>query len=89
MEQLGTRWKDYRESLQFSIFRKKMSRKFRFHQNRARIMFPLHEGQYTFLVISRSLLLRLGNISGKSCGENQNKHLMFKLFFSKIVPFMS
>jgi len=29
----------------------------------------LHEDQYTFLIISRSVLLRTTNISDKSCGE--------------------
>jgi len=34
----------------------------------------------------RSFLLRMRNVSDKSCRENQNKHFMFNnFFFSKIV----
>jgi hypothetical protein len=39
----------------------------------------LHEDQYTFLIISRSVLLRMRNVSDKSCRENQNTN--FKLIF--------
>ena len=36
----------------------------------------LHEDQYTFLIISRSVLLRKRNVSDKSFRENQNTHVM-------------
>jgi len=48
----------------------------------------LHEDQHTFLIISRSVLFRMRNVSDKSCRENQNTHFVFCNFFSKIVPFM-
>jgi len=48
----------------------------------------LHEDQYTFLIISRSVLLRMRNISDKSCRENQNIHFVFGNFPAKIVPFI-
>jgi len=51
-------------------------------------MGTLHEDQYTFLIISRSFLLRMRNVSDKICRENQNTHLVFSNFFPKIVPFM-
>ena len=42
----------------------------------------LHKGQYTFLIISRSIRPGMRNVSGKSCRENQNTHLIFnKVFF--------
>ena len=42
-----------------------------------RIEGTLHEDQYIFLIISRSLVLRMRNIS-----ENQSMHFMFnKVFF--------
>jgi len=41
----------------------------------------LHEDQHTFLIISCSLLLRMKNVSDKSCKENQNTHCMFSNFF--------
>ena len=46
----------------------------------------LHEDQYTFTIISRSVLLRMKHVSYKRCRENQNTHFL-KNFFSKIVLF--
>jgi hypothetical protein len=40
------------------------------------------------MIISRSFLLRMRNVSDKSCRENQNTHFMFKVFFPKILLFM-
>jgi len=37
---------------------------------------------------SRSVLLRMRNVSDKSCRENQNTHFVFSNFLPKIVPFM-
>jgi len=37
-----------------------------------RITGTLQEDQYTFMIISRSLLLRIGNISDKTFREYQN-----------------
>ena len=48
----------------------------------------LHEGQYTFLIISHSILLRMGNISGKNCREPQTHILCSITFFPKIVSFI-
>jgi len=39
------------------------------------MMGTLHEDQYTFLIISRSFLLRMRNISDKSCRESQKTYL--------------
>ena len=50
-------------------------------------MGTFHEDRYTFLKISRSVLLGMRNVSDKSCAENQNTHFVFSNF-SKIVPFM-
>jgi len=38
------------------------------------------EDQYTFMVISRLVLIMRG-VSDESCRENQNTHLMFNNFF--------
>jgi hypothetical protein len=49
----------------------------------------LREDQYTFLIISPSVLLRIKNVSDKIGGENHN--ILFisnNIFFSKIVQFM-
>jgi len=37
-----------------------------------RITGSLHEDQYTYLIISRSVLLTMRNVSDNSCRENQN-----------------
>ena len=46
-----------------------------------RITGTLHEDQCTFLIISRSVLLTMRNVSDKSCRENQNTDFMFHNFF--------
>ena len=63
------------------LFFENLSRKFKLHSKPTRITGTLHEDQYTFMIISGSVLLRR-NISAKSCSENQNTHFRFiKLFF--------
>jgi hypothetical protein len=42
-----------------------------------------------FLIISRSVLLRMRNVSDKSFREHQDAYCIFNsFFFSKIVPFL-
>ena len=41
----------------------------------------MHEDVRTFMTISRSVLLRMRNVSDESCRENQNTHFMFNKFF--------
>jgi len=41
-----------------------------------------------FFIISLSVLLRVRNVSDKTCGENQNTNFMSSIMSSKIVPFM-
>jgi len=41
----------------------------------------LREDQYIFMIISRSVLLRMRNVSDRSCRENQNAHFMLNNFF--------
>jgi len=40
-------------------------------------MSTIHEDQYTFFIISRSVLLRMINIADKFVEKNQNTHFMF------------
>ena len=49
-----------------------------------------NNGNFTFSIISRLILLRIKNISDKRCSDTQNTHVAFStlFFFSKIVPFM-
>ena len=42
-------------------------------------MSTLHEDQYTFMITPHSVLLRMRNISGKSCREKT--HFLFSNFF--------
>jgi hypothetical protein len=51
-----------------------------FHQILPRKTGILHEDQYTFLIISRSVL-RMRNVTHESCKENQNTHFMFSNCF--------
>ena len=46
------------------------------------IMGTLHEYLYTFMIISRCILLRIRYISDEGCRENENAHFMFNNFFS-------
>ena len=41
----------------------------------------VYEYLCTFMVIARWILLRMRNISNKTCGENINTHFMFNKFF--------
>jgi len=58
-----------------------VSKEFKFHSTVTRIRGTLREDQYTFLIISRSFLLRMRNLSEKRCGESQNARFMSSNFF--------
>jgi hypothetical protein len=45
-------------------------------------MCTVHEDQYTVLIISRTVLLRMRNIPDRSCRENQNTLLCSITFFN-------
>jgi len=52
-------------------------------------MGTLHEDQNIYLIISRSFLLRMRNVSDKISRGVQNTHFYVqKPFISKFVPFM-
>jgi len=51
------------------------------------MMGTLYEDLRAFLV-SRWILLRMRNVSDKSCTENQNTCIIFNTFTPTIVPFM-
>jgi len=44
-------------------------------------MGTLYEDLPMFILVSRSLLLRMRNFSNKICRETQNTHFMFNNFF--------
>jgi hypothetical protein len=70
------------------IFFENLSRKFMFHYNRTRIKGTLREDKCTFSIISRSVLLRMKNVSGKSRRETRNTRFMLNNVFPEILPFM-
>jgi hypothetical protein len=74
-------------NLVFEYFFEIMSRKFCFHWNRTRITGTLHEDQSTYLIISRSNIRRIRNVSVKFYREIQKTHFMFNNGFSKIITF--
>jgi hypothetical protein len=61
------------------VFFENLSRKFRFYWNMTGITGPLHEDQYTFMILSCSVLLRAGNVPYSSCREKT--HISFWLTF--------
>jgi len=64
----------------FSVFRKSVD-KIQVSLNLTRTIGTLHEDHFTFLIISRSILLRMRGVSDKICRENQNAHVVFNNFF--------
>jgi len=64
-----------------------LPRKFKFHYNLTTITGTLHEELYTFLIISRSVLLRMRNVSDENCKSNQNIHFIFRTPFHENLAF--
>ena len=60
-----------------------MWRKFKFHENRARIKGLYVKTNVLFFIISPSFLLRMRNVSDKSCRGNQSTHFVVSIFFRK------
>ena len=65
-----------------------LTKKFKCHQRKTRITGTLHDDQYTFLIISRSFLLRMRNFQTKVVEKTKTRILCSITFFPKIVPFM-
>jgi hypothetical protein len=82
VEQLVSQWTDIDEIWYLHIFRKYVDKN-QVSLHLTRITGTLHEAQYTFLVISLSVLFRMINISGQHCRENQNTYFMFSNFFRR------
>ena len=64
-------WAEIQEIWYYCIFRKSIEKTL-FHYNMTNITGSLHNDQHTFMIISRWILLRMRNVSDKSCRENQN-----------------
>jgi hypothetical protein len=82
MEQLGSHRTDFHEFWYLSIFRKSVEKiqvSFKSDKNKG----YFGEDQYTFLIISCSVLRRMKNVSDKSSRATRNTHFMLSLFFRK------
>jgi hypothetical protein len=70
-------------------FFENLLRIFKFHYNLTRKTGILHKDQRKFMTISRSVLLRVRNVSDKNCREHHNKHFISNdFYFPKIVSFI-
>jgi hypothetical protein len=58
-----------------SVLLENLSRKLKLHYNWTRIKGTLHEKQYTFLIMYRLIILKIRNVSDKSCTENQHTYI--------------
>jgi len=75
MELLGFHWTDFHEMLYWRIVRKSIEKIVSLKSEKDKG--NLREDQFTFLIISRSVLLRMRCVSDKSCRENQKTHFVF------------
>jgi hypothetical protein len=80
MEQLDSLCTDFNKIWHLSVFIKYITK----IQFSLRITGVLHEDQYTFFIINRSIYRRMRNVSDKCCREKQKTHLIF----SRIVSLM-
>ena len=66
-----------------TIFFRKSVRKFNFHYNLTRITGTLHDDLCTCMTTCGSIILTMGNVSEKRCGQNKHTHFVFNNSFSK------
>ena len=59
-----------------------LSKKIKFYETLTRIAGTLRHHLCTFMIISRSVLIRIRNITDKIYRENQNTYFMFNVLFS-------
>jgi hypothetical protein len=76
-------WTEFHEIWYMSIIRKSVE-KIQVSLKSDKNNGTLHEAdRYTFLIISRSFLLRMKNVLNKSCRDNKNIHFGFSNFFTE------
>ena len=79
MEQLNSHWTDFYDIWYLRIFRKSVEK------IQVSLKSDKNKGYFTLkpiyiFILSRSFLLRMRNVSDKSCRANQNKHFIFSNF---------
>jgi hypothetical protein len=82
VEQFGSHWTDFHESSYLSIFWTSVAK------IQVSLKSDQNNGHFTgrllyIFITSRSVLLRMRNVSDKNCRENQNTHFVFNTFFSE------
>jgi hypothetical protein len=82
-EQLGSHWKDFHEILYMCIFLNDVL-KIQFWLKSDKKTGTSDEDVWLFMIIPLSILLRMRNISHKSCRENENTILCPIIFFRKL-----
>jgi len=88
MEQLGSFWTNFHEKLKFEHFSKICRKNFKFYQNLTRIRSILHDNQYSFMLISHVILLRVRNASEK-CVEKIKIRISYPItYFPTVFPFV-
>ena len=89
IKQLGSHWRDFDYIWCLMVFRNPVETKFSKYLKR--ITRTLHQNLFTFQIIFRCILLRVGNISDRSCRENKSTYFMSSNFFysPKTVPVMT
>jgi len=70
MEQIGSHWTDFYRILHLIFFEN-------IWEKNSSYIETLHENQYTYWIISHSVLRRMRSVSDEYCRENQNTHFMF------------
>ena len=76
----GSHWTDFDEIWYLRLFRKSVEKtqvSLQSDNNNGHI----HKDVFTFMTTSRWILLRMRNVSNKSCRKNQNTCFMFSGFF--------
>ena len=83
MDQFGNYWTDSPEILYLNVFRKSVEEILvSLKRDRTSILL---EDQYTFVIVSRPVLLRMRNVSDKSCRDIK-KHISYSVNFSPLYP---
>jgi hypothetical protein len=86
MEQLGSHWANFPEILNGVIFKKSVEKiKNSLISDKNNGYFT--EAVCTFVIIYRSVLLRMRNVSDKCSTQIQNTYFMFNNFLSENGPF--
>jgi hypothetical protein len=86
MEQLGSHWTDFHEIWYLSIFRNSVG-KIQLDYNLTRIKVILYEDSCTFLIISRSNLLKIKKHFRQKLYRKLQHSFLFKNVLPKIVSF--